>query len=101
MHKSIHASVTLTITDPNKVTLVSGFATFYLTRGDVAAIPDELKDRGFGPDSTRWYIERWEDDTANPQTGGRALAAPVAPARATPALDEFHRTWGGVKVTYR
>jgi hypothetical protein len=103
MHKSIHASVSLTITDPNKVTLVTGFAVFYLARGDVALIPDELKQKGFGPDSTRWYIEKWEDDTATSGTGGGSAAlAPPAPARAAPALDEvLQLSWGGVKVAYR
>lgn len=103
MHKSIHTSVTLTIVDPSKETHVNGFATFYLARGDVAAIPDELKEKGFGPDSTRWYIERWEDDTANNQTGGGGSAsrAPAAPARAVPADDLVHATWGGVKVFWR
>lgn len=104
MHKSIHTSVVLTIVDPTpKETQVTGFATFYLARGDVASIPDELKVKGFGPDSTRWYIERWEDDTATNQTGGggRALAAPRAPASALPAYDVATSSWGAVKVAYR
>ena len=103
MHKSIHTSVSLQIVDPNKITTVTGFATFYLARGDVALIPDELKAKGFGPDSTRWYIERWEDDTANnPTGGGSALAAPRSPARARPAASADDReSWGEVKLTYR
>jgi len=82
---------------------LTGNATFYLARGDVAAIPQELLDQGFHPDSTRWYIEKWEDDTANSQTGGgsRAVRAPAAPARAVPAYDTFYATWGSVKVIYR
>jgi hypothetical protein len=102
MHKSIHTTVVLTIEDPTpKTTQVTGFATFYLVRGDVALLPEELKLKGFGPDSTRWYIEKWDDDTANNNTGGggRALAAPRAPARATSY--EVLRSWGEVKVIYR
>lgn len=42
---------------------ISSAAIFYFVRGDLALIPDELKQRGFGPDSSRWYIRRWEDET--------------------------------------
>jgi len=31
-----------------------------MTRGDSAAIPGDL---GVGPDSTRWYLDRWIDKT--------------------------------------
>jgi len=41
----------------------SSAATFYFVRGDSALIRDELKQRGFAPDSSRWYIRRWEDET--------------------------------------
>lgn len=38
-----------------------GLTLFYLVRGDSAAIPADMQARGIRPDSTRWYIERWED----------------------------------------
>jgi hypothetical protein len=39
---------------------VTGGAAFFLVRGDSAVIPQELKDRGFGPDKNRWYMAaRW------------------------------------------
>lgn len=39
-------------------------AVFTLARGDVARIPQELLDEGYAADSTRWWIERWEERTA-------------------------------------
>ena len=61
---------------------IQGAATFYLVRGDSAQIPEDLKLLGFEPDSNRWYIERWEDDTARPDQGGQALGASVHPSEA-------------------
>jgi len=101
MHKKINTTVTLVIVTPDKQTNVNGLAAFYLTRGDVALIPDELKQKGFGPDSTRWYIERWEDNTATNGPGGSASIAPLSPARALPALESVIASWGQVKANYR
>ena len=50
-------------------------------RGDSALIPQQLKDRGFGPDPNRWYIERWED-----KTGGNQATGPSLMARSSPGL---------------
>jgi hypothetical protein len=66
---------------------VHGFARFYLVRGDSAAIPPELVALGFTPDSTRWWIDRWEDETLP--------GAPV-PGRTTKL-----RSWGGLKALFR
>ena len=42
---------------------VDGAVVFYLTRGDSAVIaPDQLS-AGVEPDSTQWWIDRWEDET--------------------------------------
>ena len=102
MHKKINTTVSLVIVTPDKQTNVNGPVTFYLVRGDVAAIPKELKDQRFGPDSTRWYIERWEDDTATNGPGGSASIAPVSPARSVPTPLEFaSASWGRVKASYR
>jgi hypothetical protein len=80
-HKSIRTRVDLKVTLDRgagpEVNEVHGFAKFYLVRGDSAAIPKELADRGFKPDSNRWWIERWEDET---------LPAGAAQARAMPLL---------------
>ena len=105
-HKSIRTSVALQIVDPDKETVVTGFANFFLVRGDSAAIPRELLDKGFGPDSTRWYIERWEDDTATNAPGGtspaRADGAPSPASQAPPSFSErLQVSWGGLKAIYR
>jgi hypothetical protein len=63
-HKQIRTSVDLKVRiDSGNSVEVTGNALFFLTRGDSAAIPAELKARGFGPDSLRWWIDRWEDET--------------------------------------
>jgi hypothetical protein len=70
--------VTLTIRTDEQDFQVLGSARFFLVRGDSVAIPPELNTR-FGQDSTRWWIERWEDETqggdAATRSRGDALAA--------------------------
>ena len=46
-----------------EVYLLTGHFTFYCVRGDSARIPLDLQWEGVTPDSTRWWIERWEDET--------------------------------------
>ena len=67
------------------ITIVNGNTTFYLVRGDSAQIPPDLKARGFVPDATRWYIERYEDktDTGGGQGNSSALRAPSGIVYAT------------------
>ena len=63
-HKTIRTSVDLKVeVGDGSLLEVTGYALFYLTRGDSAAIPAELQARGFKPDSLRWWIDRWEDET--------------------------------------
>ena len=81
---------------------VTGRALFFMVRGDSALIPQELKDRGFAPDSNRWYMERWEDQTTS--TGG-ASAAPAfqwsaAPAPRALTTPTQPMTWGRLKRLY-
>jgi len=81
-HKTIRTSVDLKVEVGDGSTLeVTGYALFYLTRGDSAAIPAELKARGFKPDSLRWWIDRWEDETLQSEgltAGGSRGARPAA-----------------------
>ncbi|HET9328532.1 MAG TPA: hypothetical protein VFQ05_17330, partial [Candidatus Eisenbacteria bacterium] len=86
-HRVIRTSVTLHIVAENSSREVSGFANFFLVRGDSAAIPEGLQPRGTIPDSAFWYIERWEDETL-PAEGARAMPSSAA-------------TWGGIKALYR
>ena len=94
-HQQIQiANLTLTITKSDgSAVRVTGGALFYMVRGDSAVIPLELAGRGFGPDSTRWYIERWEDQT---NIGGGASIAPAPETRVTSRSD-VRMSWGRVK----
>ncbi len=84
-HRSVRTSVNLRITFEAKgassVSSVVGYALFYVVRGDSAVIPPELAGQGFRPDSTRWWIERWEDETA-----GLSPQASVRPGPGAAAL---------------
>ncbi len=66
-HKTILTDVNLSVQisegDNQSSLEVTGKARYYVVRGDSARIPDELVQRGFRPDSTRWWVERWEDET--------------------------------------
>lgn len=73
-HKHIRSALTLAIvTADGGTTEIAGHGNFFLVRGDSAAIPEELRLRGIGPDSTRWYLRRWEDETD--PSGSPVLAA--------------------------
>lgn len=102
-HKYVNVDVVMVVKRQNGGDFqVQGSARFFVVRGDSAKIPT---DTGLTADSTRWYIERWEDDTA--QSG--ALAAELA--RARPAVDAdaattvppapVPATWGALKKRFR
>lgn len=113
-HKNIRTTVNLRIeTQDGSSIEILGHANFYMIRGDSADIPDELKLLGFKPDSTRWYIRRWDDETAS--EGGALALAPargagllagrrVSPVRVTrPAgAGEWpvQTSWGAIKAYY-
>ena len=60
-HKEVVSSVDLTVrTEGGAEYRILGNARFFVVRGDSALIPPEL---GLGPDSTRWYIDQWTDET--------------------------------------
>jgi len=96
-HKKVRTSVTLSIT---------GFASFFAVRGDSASIPSDLIARGFQPDSTRWYIERWEDETSGLGSAYRATSTTRAGGAGTHrgqvagAQPSKSTTWGTLKVLY-
>ena len=74
-YQTIRTSVDLKVdVDDGNSLEVTGYALFYLVRGDVALIPPELKALGFKPDSLRWWIGRWEDETL-PTSGVSARRA--------------------------
>ncbi|MGH7742463.1 MAG: PKD domain-containing protein, partial [Candidatus Eiseniibacteriota bacterium] len=66
-HQQLEAQWTLDITCTDGTTIHGeGLSRWFMVRGDSAAIPQELKDRGFTADSSRWYVERWleQENTA-------------------------------------
>ncbi len=108
-HKQIPTGVNLTIkTEEGVEYSVTGNATFFVVRGDSALIPSDLSLR---PDSTRWYIERWEDYTGNAaltppplepasRAGIRAAGAAARPTSAAEPVPTLYRTWGFLKAAY-
>jgi hypothetical protein len=113
-HQEIVTQVVLRIDTEEEGYQVTGAARFFLVRGDSAVIPAELLARGFGHDASRWYIERWEDETA--QAGAyKALPGPRDPRLAAqgPATGDLATrparalspplpvSWGFVKRVWR
>ena len=78
-HELIRTSITLHVTTEVDEQSITGYANFFLVRGDSAAVGVR--------DSTRWYVERWEDDTFS-DLGARTMPTKKA-------------TWGSLKVLYR
>lgn len=71
VHKTIRTTVNLKVDiGDGQVFEITGAATFYVVRGDSASIPSELQGR-FPRDASRWWIDRWEDDTV--PSGGFGL----------------------------
>ncbi len=125
-HKEIRTEVLLRVSRGESGFEVKGPALFFLVRGDSALIPKEMEARGFQPDSNRWYIQRWEDETIEQGTSvmpapsfDRLRAARITPdapreaMRAAPAadaprpgpaaitFDTRNVTWGFLKQLYR
>ena len=59
-HQETVTSVDLSIRTDTQEYRITGNARFFTERGDSALIPAVL---GFKPDSTRWYIDQWNDET--------------------------------------
>lgn len=94
-HKTIRAEVNLRFVRGESTLEVRGPSLFYFVRGDSAAIPQALIDEGVHPDSTRWWIDRWEDDTLSSAVSRFAIVPPADP-NPTQAT-----SWGRIKVLYR
>ncbi|HEY6196488.1 MAG TPA: hypothetical protein VI504_15760 [Candidatus Eisenbacteria bacterium] len=83
LHKTIRTSVNLRVKiDSDNEVDVTGYALFYLTRGDVAKIPG---DTGLKPDPLRWWIDRWDDETLS---GNNLVAGRARPAAAQLVIRE-------------
>ncbi len=67
-HKRITSNVRVNVNSTGPDYSVLDHAVFYVTRGDSAHIPADLIAAGATPDSTRWYVDHWTDDTFCPDT---------------------------------
>lgn len=89
-HRSIRTKVNLKVTvdrgNGPEVNEINGYVQFYVVRGDSASLSPAQVATG-GNDPTRWWIDRWEDETL--------------PPGATSAHPSQNRTWGAVKTFYR
>jgi hypothetical protein len=101
-HNEIVTSVNLTIKTEGDIEYgITGFARFFVVRGDSALIPLEL---GFPPDSNRWYIDQWRDETLQgsgataPPPGDRSAARPAVRMTIT-SLGRGPRTPGATGLT--
>ncbi len=78
-HREILTSVDLQIEiEDGTAYNITGFARFFVVRGDSALIPKDLN-LAPPPDTTRWWIEHWNDESLT--SGGSSAARPA------PALD--------------
>ncbi len=95
-HKQVLTNVDFSIKTDQQEYRITGQARFYVVRGDSAVIPADLAAQGVGPDSTRWYIDQWNDGTL--QNPGGTVASRAGLARTQPA---HNYTWGTILALYR
>ena len=90
-HQQVRKNFTLRVDAGDWDFYTTGWFRFFIVRGDSAAIPPELASRGFAPDTSRWWIERWEDDPYDVEaTVGRPAERP----------NGAFSTWGALKWFY-
>lgn len=85
-HRTVLTRVSMQVVAGANTYTVGGYQQFYLVRGDSAAIPAEEIARGARADSTRWWVERWEE---------QGDFIPLGAMRATPL------SWAALKQLYR
>lgn len=89
-HTNVRTTLTLLATqDGGSSIVVQGHANFFLVRGDSALIPEDLRLRGTGPDSTTWYLRRWDDETD--QGGAPTLRAQPSSSYTVCRLKSLYR----------
>jgi hypothetical protein len=69
-HRMIDIGSVAGIRLPSGYLRVEDRSRFYVVRGDSAQIPLALQARGVKPDSTWWWLERWEDLGVPAGSGG-------------------------------
>ena len=97
-HRMITTLVSVGVRTADGDCAAMGATRFLLVRGDSARIPQVLRDRGYGPDSTRWWIERWDD--APPPGARSGLAARPAAAEPLVAMPVRLYTIAEIKQLY-
>ena len=98
-HKEILTSVDLTIkTEGDQEYRIIGNARFFVVRGDSALIPKELG-LPAEPDTTRWWIDQWNDETLQ-GSGGQAVA-PAGPGEQRAARPAVQVTITGISRAAR
>ena len=76
---------------------ITGPSQFFVVRGDSAEIPADMIAAGVKPDTTRWWLERWTDETFHAYSAVPARSgSPSARALATKSS-----SWGSIKALYR
>jgi len=124
-HKLIQTRVTLRVElgDPTPIT-IDGDLNFFVVRGDSAALPADVIERlgeQEAHSTNRWYIERWEDKTAQPGPAGASAVhaaemhegVPIVEGRPRPpasrratrsaassAQSDTFWTWGDLMLLY-
>lgn len=76
-HQVVRANFVLSADGPDFSYRIAGSGVFFVVRGDSAAIPPDLRDRGIDPDPSRWWLERWEDETLEAASAPRDAAMPT------------------------
>ena len=95
--RTVRTSVDLKVEiEEGNILEVTGYALFYLARGDTAVIPADIRSRFPKKDRNRWWIDRWEDETI----GSNLAAALARRARPNATQDVFPRTMLEVKRYY-
>ena len=100
-HKEFRIEVNLRVSRGGSTLEVRGPGLFFVVRGDSAAIPEELEARGFQPDSNRWYIERWEDETVADEAGAFEVVRVIDEDTAAPQAPTVSTYWGALKAGFR
>jgi len=88
-HQQVRSALDLTVDGPAGRFEVTGNLLLFVTRGDSAEIPLDQLERGARPDSTRWWLDRFEDETL----GAMALPAATEPSQSltfTTVLEYFY-----------
>jgi hypothetical protein len=78
VHRLVRATFELEADNGQEAFRVFGASLFFLVRGDSAIIPPGAVAAGARPASSRWWIERWEDEGV---AGPAPLARDPLPAR--------------------